>query len=216
MQNLRHHFEDVSHDHTLRAQNLFFLCETWLPNTQYEAIDNYYYLDNYLAKFCSAGNGKGLAAYADPIFAFQGQHRGSHYQIMRYSTEFMHFSGKMINIEIIGLYRSSGNQKDEELLSDLGCMISKDKICIILGDFNIRYTKDSKHMIIKYLKNNDFCQQVDSPTHKRGGIIDLFFIRKGNTFQDVVITCELYGAFYSDHFGLCIKIDKGRGGFKKT
>ena len=138
VQNLRHHFEDVSHDHRLRAQNLFFLCETWLPNTQYEAIDNYYYLDNYLAKFCSAGNGKGLAAYADPIFAFQGQHRGSHYQMMKYSTAFMHFSGKMINIEIICLYSSSGNQKDEEFVSDLGSMISMDKICIILADFNIR------------------------------------------------------------------------------
>ena len=148
---------------------MFFMCETWLPNTQYEAIDidNYYHLDNNSAKFCSAGNGKGLAAYADPIFAFQGQHRGSHYQMMKYSTAFMHFSGKMINIEIIGLYRSRGNQKNEELLSDLGCMISKDKICIILGDFNIRYTKDSQHMIIKYLKNNDFCQQVDSqPTRE--------------------------------------------------
>ena len=117
---------------------MFSMCETWLPNTQYEAIDNYYHLDNYSAKFCSAGNGKGLAAYADPIFTFQGKHCFGHYQMMKYSTTFVHFSGKTINIDIIGLYRSSGNQKDEELLSDLGSMISKDKICIILADFNIR------------------------------------------------------------------------------
>lgn len=182
VQNLRHHFENVSHYHTLRAHNLFFSCETWLSNTQYEAVDNYYHLDNYLAMFCSAGNGKGLAAYADPIFAFQGQHRGSHYQMMKNSTAFLHFLGKMINIEIIGLYKSSANQKDENLLSDLSSMICKDKICIILGDFSIRFTKDSQHMIIQYMKNNDFCQQVDNLTLKRGGIIDLFFIRTGNAF----------------------------------
>ena len=70
-------------------------------------------------------------------------------------------------------------------------------------------------MSIMYLKNNNFCQQVENPTHKRGRIIGLFFLRKGNNFQVSVITCELYGAFYSDHFGLCIKIDKGREGFKK-
>jgi len=215
VQNLRHHFEDVSHDHTLRAQNLFFLCETWLSNTQNDTMDNYYHLDNYSSKFCSAGYGKGLAAYSDPIFAFQGQHRGSHYQMMKYSTPFMHSLGKIVNLEIVGLFRSSGNMKDDELLSDLTSMINKDKICIILGDFNLRYTKDNQHIIIQYLKNNNFCQQVDHLTHKRGGKIDFFFIRKANAFQDVVITYELYGAFYSDHFGLCIKINKGRDGFKK-
>ena len=59
----------------------------------------------------------------------------------------MHFSGKMVNLEIIGLYRSSGNVRDDELLSDQISMINKDKICTILGDFNLRYTNDNEHMI---------------------------------------------------------------------
>ena len=57
VQNLRHHFEDVNHDHTLKAQNLFFLCETWLSNTQNDTTDNYYQLDGYMSKFCSVGYG---------------------------------------------------------------------------------------------------------------------------------------------------------------
>lgn len=47
------------------------------------------------------------------------------------------------------LYRSNGNTKDNELLSDLSGMINKDKIYTIPSDFNVRFPKDNQHMIIQ-------------------------------------------------------------------
>ena len=121
----------------------------------------------------------------------------------------------MVYIEIIGLYRSTGNLRDKELLSDLTSMVNKDNICIILGDFNLRYTRNNPHMILQYLKNNSFCQLVDTPTHSRGGLIDHFYIRKPSGFENVIVNWHLYAPFYTDHFGVCVTINKGRGSFRK-
>ena len=189
---------------------LFFLCETWLPNAPNSSTGDFYKLNDYVSKFCSAGNGKGIASYSDPVFAFQGQIRNAYHQIMKYSTSFLHFPGKMVYIEIIGLYRSTGNLRDKELLSDLTSMVNKDNICIILGDFNLRYTMNNPHMVLQYLKNNSFCQLVDTPTHSRGGLIDHFYIRKPSGFENVIVNWHLYAPFYTDHFGVCVTINKGR------
>ena len=108
----------------------------------------------------------------------------------------------MVYIEIIGLYRSTGNLRDKELLSDLTSMINKDNICIILGDFNLRYTNNNPHMIIQYLRNNNFRQLVDTPTHSRGGLLDHFYIRKPSAFENVIITWHLFAPFYRSFWGM--------------
>ena len=149
------------------------------------------------------------------IFTFQNQSRGNRYQVMKYSITFMYFTGKTVNVDIIGLYRSIDNTRDAELLSDLTRMISKQNICIIIGDFNLRYTSDNHHMLIHYLKSQRFSQVVNHPTHNRGGILDHMYIFKPDDLKDIIINWELYGASYTDHLGLLITINKGREGFRK-
>ena len=124
---------------------------------------------------------------------------------MKYSTSLLHFSGKMVDIEIIGLHRPNGNLRDKELLSDLASMVNKDNICIILGDFNLRYTKNNPHMVLQYLKNNNFHQLVDTPTHSRGGLIDHFYIRKPNAFENVVVNWHLLLLFIQIILGVVLR-----------
>ena len=62
----------------------------------------------------------------------------------------------------------------------------------------------------------NFSQLVDHPTHNRGNIINLCFLFKPNEFEDAVIGWELYSPVHTDHFGICIKINKGKYIFKKT
>ena len=95
-------------------------------------------------------------------------------------------------------------------------MVNKNRICIIFGDFNLPYRKQHHHFVITELLVMGFSQLVDHPTHNRGNIIDLCFLFKPNEFEDVVIGWELYSPFYTDHFGICIKINKGKDIFKET
>ena len=70
-------------------------------------------------------------------------------------------------------------------------------------------------MVLQYLKNNHFHQLVDTPTHSRGGLIDHFYIRKPSAFENVVVNWHLFAPFYTDHFGVCITINKGKDSFRK-
>ena len=94
-------------------------------------------------------------------------------------------------------------------------MIDISRICIIGGDFNLDFRKQSNNIILKQLKNMNFMQMIDYPTHMQGGIIDHLYIYCPKTHNDVLIESDLISPFYSDHFGICIDIYKGEKTFKK-
>ena len=122
---------------------------------------------------------------------------------------FMHSSGKVVNVNTIGVYRGCRNPDDNQLLCHLKRMIDINCICLISGDFNLNFRKENANIIISGLKNMNFLQLIDEPTHTNGGIIDHLYIYRPAEFHDVIINWELFAPFYSDHFGISVTINKG-------
>ena len=213
IQNMIHHFEDLKHHHKILEHNLIFLSETWLSNVSTCNTSHPYQLDNYSSHFVNIGNGKGLAAYYEPIFKYENQVSESSYQLLKYSACFLHRSGKNVEINVISIYRSSASMLDRDLITKLHELISKDKICVICGDFNIRYASTPTHNIVSELLSMNFTQLIDHPTHMDGGIIDHLYLYKPSIYEDVKIEWSLFAPFYSDHYGISIIINKNDGEF---
>ena len=214
VQNLCNHIEDVKCHHILQDQNLLIFSETWLTDIQTNFGNGKYELQEYEATFCNVGNGKGVAAYSDGTFSCVEKVIEKTYQVIKYRTCFTHFTDKRVDVDIVGIYRSSRNPKDAELLSHLKRMVNYGQICIISGDFNINYRKEQENSFIKELLRMKFVQLVDVPTHRDGGTIDQIFLYRPNVFEDVLIKWDVFAPFYSDHFGLSIIINKEKESFK--
>ena len=93
-------------------------------------------------------------------------------------------------------------------------MIDLTRICIISGDFNLNYLTESSNIIIKELHRLCFKQMMDEPTHMQGGIIDHLYIYCPPFYKNVLIKSSLISAFYTDHFGIHIKLFKKENEFK--
>ena len=137
------------------------------------------------------------------------------YQIIKYSLSFLHDSEKIVNVDIISLYRSGNNPNDSDILSHIQSMFDPSRICIISGDFNLDIRKQSRHLIIQELKKMMFDQKIETPTHVQGGIIDHLYIYYPQEFKDVLISYETVAAFYTDHFGISITLHKGENKFRQ-
>ena len=68
-------------------------------------------------------------------------------------------------------------------------------------------------MTIKELQRRGFKQMIDEPTHMLG-VIDHLYIYCPPLYKDVVIKSTLISVFYSDHFGIHIKLSKKEDEFK--
>ena len=97
-----------------------------------------YQIPNYTAHFVNAGNGKGLAAYSEPIFKYDHDVYDNTFQMIKYSMSFEHDDIGNVDVDIISIYRSSNCARDGVILKKLKKMFKRDKICIICGDFNLR------------------------------------------------------------------------------
>ena len=206
VQNLIDHIDDVKHDHKLLESNLILLGETWLQPTQDTApTPNRFSIPNYHARYSSSGGGVGLATYFEDPFICEDQVNGSTYQVHKFSTTFEHWTHNKVDIEVIGLYRSSRrNTQDSGFMTVLEKLINRNKICIICGDFNIPLRNQSMTLIPKRLQDMGFVQYIDKSTHRSGGIIDHLYIFRPTELHNVVINWDLYSPFYSDHFGITI------------
>ena len=96
-----------------------------------------------------------MAGYSDEMFKYEECVICETYQIMKYSTSFMHKINNETKVCIISLYRSSRNPNDIEISSHLLRMMDPTRICIIAGDFNLNFKTDSNNLIIKvHIKHN--------------------------------------------------------------
>ena len=152
--------------------------------------------------------------YSDGSFRYEESVIQETHQIIKYSTSFLDKSSQELRVLIISLYRSSRNPNDELLISNIKRMIDPTRICIISGDFNLNYLTESNNIIIKELHRLGFKQMMDEPTHMQGGIIDHLYIYCPPFYKDVVIKSTLISAFYTDHFGIHIKLFKKENEFK--
>ena len=83
------------------------------------------------------------------------------------------------------------NKKKPLLLAD---MLFDAKFKLVVGDFNLCFKSDILHPIFQAL--NGFDQLVKYPTHVRGRIIDLAFIKKPNQSAYEV---KQISPFFTDH-----------------
>ena len=103
VQNLMHHIEDVRNHAILQDQNLVILSETWIPATYWNDTDQQYSLPNFNSNFCNVGNWKGMAGYSDETFKYGDYVVYETYQIMKYSTSFLHKMNNETEVCIISL-----------------------------------------------------------------------------------------------------------------
>ena len=140
---------------------------------------------------------------------------GNDYQVSKFSFTILHFTLGTVPIDIISLYRSSTCTNDLILLNNIKEMVNRDNICLICGDFNIRFQNSPNHTLVNELLKLNFSQLIDQPTHRDGGIIDHLYMYRPLEFSDVLITWELFCPFYSDHHGISIVINKKDNSFIK-
>ena len=71
------------------------------------------------------------------------------YQMLSYFFSFNHYLASNVDVNAIGVYRSSGNESDQQLFDDMTKMIDRNKIVIISGDVNIDFHSNSDHFAVK-------------------------------------------------------------------
>ena len=142
------------------------------------------------------------------MFINEHEVNGGNYQILKLSGSFQHYTNNKIDIEVIGVYRSSRrNLQDHSFISELVRLIDRNKICIIMGDFNISLANQAANLVPQRLQEMGFMQKIDKPTHIRGGVIDHFYLFCPANQQNVIVNWDLFAPFYSDHFGISIVIN---------
>ena len=72
-----------------------------------------------------------------------------------------------------------------------------DIVHVILGDFNINYTKDDYVFLENYLANQ-YKMVVDTPTHISGSSIDHIYVHKDIT-NNYKIKVQKQYVYFSDH-----------------
>ena len=88
-------------------------------------------------------------------------------------------------------------------------MLCENQICIICGDFNIRFQTQSKSFLVDEILKLNFIQLVNASTHRDGGIIDHVYLHRPNRYNEVLISWEAFSPYYSDHYGISISVNKG-------
>ena len=109
-------------------------------------------------------------------------------------------------IDILILYRSQ-NCKLEELKNHLQVLTERNKVQIIIGDFNFCQLTSSTNVISSYLRENNFTPIISEPTHTDGNILDQAHARDTENIYN--FTADLHTKYYTDHKGLAIIIKKG-------
>ena len=164
-----------------KKANVICLQETWLDaSTEVEFAWKDF---GWTQHNNSVGRGKGISTFYSQRFHWVQDVKRFHYQITKISSP---------ELDIINLYRSDGTDT-EQFLEDLFGQVSR-KETLIVGDFNLCFKSDILHPIFQAL--NGFDQLVKYPTHVRGRIIDLAFIKKPNQSAYEV---KQISPFFTDH-----------------
>ena len=179
VQSLPAHFEDFKCLLGVQKLDLVVLGETWLhPGQKYE-------LDGWESTFENGGKGKGLAVYS----RFGKSTTVSH-------TEEKVSVAKVTNrgIDYIFLYLSKGFEwiLVHQILEDL---IDSVQPTVVMGDVN--WDWNSNKPMKSYFLKRGFSQEIDSPTHEDGNILDHLYLSK--PFEKMTFEVKQQSVHFSDH-----------------
>ena len=182
IRSLKKHHIDLISDPVIPQADIICLQETWLEKNENTDI---YEIPDFRSSFNSLKRGRGVATFSKQMYQIIDVKK-ENFQISKVSAE---------NFDLISIYRSQ--EEKEEILQELSKIINTERPTIILGDFNLNFTKDCQHNMFRYLNALNFSQFVQNATHKLGGLIDLVFA--SHHFNQGEINVNQIGVYYSDH-----------------
>ena len=151
-----------------------------------------YQIKDFTASFNSFKRGRGVATFSKQMYQIIDVKK-ENFQISKVSEEYF---------DLISIYRSQ--EEKDEILQELSKLINNERQTIVLGDFNLNFTKDCQHSMLKYLKVQKFSQLIQNATHQQGGLIDLVFA--SHHFYKSEIIVHQIGVYYSDHDLIQVKM----------
>ena len=80
------------------------------------------------------------------------------------------------SLDVITIYRSQ-NACHEQLIRGIKKLITLDKPCLVIGDFNFCY-QQQKTQTQNFFTKYNFIQLVKEPTHIEGHILDQAYLQK--------------------------------------
>ena len=190
----KHYFDIASDDHLLKS-DIIFLQETWLGDD--ETADNFS-IPGFELHLNSYGRGKGLAIfYKRNLFAHHEDVRGRELQTSKFTSQ---------NLNILAIYRSQ-NGNLTKLNDDIDIMMQSGKPLLIIGDFNYCQSDLSTNQTKKFLKQNNFMNLIDKPTHIEGNILDQAHLH--DIERTLTATASLHSKYYTDHKGIAVIVKQG-------
>ena len=110
-------------------------------------------------------------------------------------------------MDIIVIYRSNGGNLMELKQNIEEIRGNNLKTELVIGDFNFCFLKDLSNPTRKYLKENNFKQLGQEPTHIEGNLIDQAHLRDvdGNHQYSM----DLHSKYYTDHKALVLLVKRG-------
>ena len=190
---LKKHYEDVITDHRLIQSDIMAFGETWLLPEENISFQDHEFNDFQV----NIGPGKGIAAFIK-----------NHYPVICKNSYEDHFSAIFMKtdlLDIIFLYLSKNFEWDK-LKKTLEEWIQDGRKVAVIGDVNIDYLQNASHRFIKFMKQKNFVQIVDKPTHKSGSLLDHIYIN-----QLLIEDQPFYShssVMHSDHDKLVLHIPK--------
>ena len=88
-----------------------------------------------------------------------------------------------------------------QFLHDLLNLLETEKDMYIAGDFNIDFLDSNPHRIVTAILNAGFDQIVQSPTHRKGNLLDHVYIHSESNLHKV----HMHFPYYSDHAALVLE-----------
>ena len=184
---LKGHIEDLRCDQRMQQADIIHLQET---STKEDECSNLC-LNNFRSHFINIGQGKGIASYYSNKFEHVQDIATDNFQITKFSSE---------KVDSINVYRSQRGLQ-ANLNDYLTQLLSKDKITVITGDFNICSRIKWNNSVTTHLKSLGCKQYQLGATHIQGGHIDHLYIKHDGP-RSVKVEADRYSPYYSDHDGI--------------
>ena len=186
---LKGHIQDLRCDMRMQQADIIHLQETSTSDEECSTLG----LANFSSHFINIGQGKGIATYHSNKFKHVEDIATDYFQITKFSSE---------HVDSINIYRSQRGVQ-AEVNNYLTRLLSKDKINVITGDFNICSRLKWNNSVSTHLKSLGCRQYQLGATHIKGGHIDHLYIKHDGP-RSINVETDRYSPYYSDHDGILI------------
>ena len=191
------HKASLDKDNYIPASHVTVLTETWLkPSDTILLPDSHTALPLYS---CSTSRSGGILTLVSKDLLIV-QHTAvpgltTQHQIIIISPR----HDTSLRIVLLSIY-SNPRVSVQRFLTELDIILAglpQGLLCLTAGDFNIDLLKNdaSSSKLMQVMRHYGFCQLMNSPTHRKGGLLDHIYV---NFFSSAIVTNAI-ATYYSDH-----------------